>query len=159
MMGVAADNRVADKIIVQDADFDVAKEYQGLLHQDSQAGAVVMFVGLVRDFSQNSQVQGLYLEHYPAMTNLALQAIVADARQRWVLQQVSLIHRIGYLAAAEQIVLVAVSAKHRQEAFAAAEFIMDFLKVKAPFWKKEITSNGDVWVEAKKSDEEAKDRW
>jgi molybdopterin synthase catalytic subunit len=158
-MGIAVDDRVADRIIVQGADFDVAAEYQGLLHNNSQAGAVVMFVGLVRDFSHDSQVRGLYLEHYPAMTHLALQGIVADARQRWALQQVSLIHRIGYLAAADQIVLVAVSAKHRHEAFAAAEFIMDFLKVKAPFWKKEITSKGDVWVEAKVSDEEAKDRW
>ena len=148
-----------DYIKVQSADFDMAFEYQRLRESEINDGAVVIFVGLVREFSQNKQIKSMFLEHYPAMTEKALGAIVADARIKWPLGQVSLIHRIGYLAANAQIVMVGVTSEHRHAAFAAAEFIMDYLKIRAPFWKKEMTNKGDFWVEAKTSDNEAVAKW
>lgn len=158
MLNVQVPN-TSDFIKVQTADFDVALEYQKLRESEINDGAVVIFVGLVREFSQNKQVKSMFLEHYPAMTENALETIVADARIKWPLGQVSIIHRIGYLAANAQIVMVGVTSEHRHAAFAAAEFIMDYLKIRAPFWKKEMTNKGDFWVEAKSSDNEAAAKW
>jgi molybdopterin synthase catalytic subunit len=146
-------------ISVQTADFDVAAEYSALTSGDIDAGAVVMFVGRVREFSLSRQVTGLLVEHYPVMTEKALADILSDAKLRWDLQRCRIVHRIGRLALGDQIVLVGVSSAHREHAFAAAEFLMDYLKTIAPFWKKELTSAGDFWVEAQEKDEQAAKRW
>jgi molybdopterin synthase catalytic subunit len=148
-----------DMIRVHEHDFDMAIEYQRLRQLNANNGAVVLFVGLVRDFNQNSQLNGLFLEHYPAMTQSALVSIVKQAKEKWPLGNVTVIHRVGHLCINDQIVLVGVSSQHRNAAFAGAEFIMDYLKVSAPFWKKELSDAGDVWVEAKNSDNEAVKRW
>lgn len=146
-------------ISVQTADFDVAAEYAALIANDTQAGAVVLFVGRVREFNQAQQVQGMVLEHYPGMTEKSLQEIVLEAQARWKLQACRIIHRVGRLSLSDQIVLVGVTSSHREDAFAAVEFLMDYLKTRAPFWKKEMTSTGDVWVEAQMKDEQAAQRW
>ncbi|MGL4269630.1 MAG: molybdopterin synthase catalytic subunit MoaE [Plesiomonas sp.] len=146
------------RIRVSEADFDITAEHVWL-SQDDRCGAVVTFTGKVRDHSQQGRVSSLHLEHYPAMTDKALHDIVREARARWSLGRVSLIHRVGELNSGEQIVYVGVSSGHRQAAFAAAEFIMDYLKVRAPFWKKEQMPDGARWVEAKTSDQEAAQRW
>tara|TARA_R110002167_G_scaffold73942_14_gene207273 strand:+ start:1601 stop:2074 length:474 start_codon:yes stop_codon:yes gene_type:complete len=148
-----------DMIRVHEHDFDMASEYQRLRQLNANNGAVVLFVGLVRDFNQNSQLNGLFLEHYPAMTQSALVNIVKQAKEKWPLGNVTVIHRVGHLSINDQIVLVGVSSQHRHAAFAGAEFIMDYLKISAPFWKKELSDAGDVWVEAKSSDNEAIKRW
>lgn len=148
-----------DRILVQRADFSLGDEYQRLAARHD-TGAIVTFVGKVRDFNQGEQVKGLALEHYPGMTEKALADIVAQARGRWPLQECTLIHRIGELLLGDQIVLVAVSSAHREAAFEACHFIMDFLKTRAPFWKKELTAEGIArWVEAKQSDDDAAARW
>lgn len=148
-----------DRILVQRADFSLAEEY-GRLATRPDSGAIVTFVGKVRDFNQGEHVKGLALEHYPGMTEKALAAIVQEARARWPLQECTLIHRIGELLLGDQIVLVAVSSAHREAAFEACHFIMDFLKTRAPFWKKELTADGvQRWVEAKASDDAAAARW
>lgn len=148
-----------DHVAVQTADFDVAHEYQ-LLRQDNRAdGAIVFFSGLVREMNQGSDVTGLFLEHYPAMTLKSLQQIVEQAKQRWPLNRVRLIHRVGQLQVSDQIVFVGVSSSHREAAFEACHFMMDFLKNRAPFWKKETTQNGDVWVESLAKDQTALDKW
>ena len=148
-----------DRILVQRADFSLGDEYQRLAARHD-TGAIVTFVGKVRDFNQGEQVLGLALEHYPGMTEKALADIVAQARGRWPLQECTLIHRIGELLLGDQIVLVAVSSAHREAAFEACHFIMDFLKTRAPFWKKELTAEGIArWVEAKQSDDDAAARW
>ena len=148
-----------DRILVQRADFSLGEEYERLaVRHDS--GAIVTFVGKVRDFNQGDAVKGLSLEHYPGMTEKALVDIVNQARARWPLQECTLIHRIGDLLLGDQIVLVAVSSAHREAAFEACHFIMDFLKTRAPFWKKELTAEGiQRWVEAKQSDDAAAARW
>jgi molybdopterin synthase catalytic subunit len=148
-----------DMIRVHEHDFDMASEYKRLRQLNANNGAVVLFVGLVRDFNQNSQLNGLFLEHYPAMTQSALLNIVKQAKEKWPLGNVTVIHRVGHLCINDQIVLVGVSSQHRHAAFAGAEFIMDYLKISAPFWKKELSDAGDVWVEAKSSDNEAIKRW
>ena len=149
----------ADRILVQRADFSLGDEYQRLATRHD-TGAIVTFVGKVRDFNQGEQVLGLALEHYPGMTEKALADIVTEARGRWPLQECTLIHRIGELLLGDQIVLVAVSSAHRDAAFEACHFIMDFLKTRAPFWKKELTAEGiQRWVEAKQSDDDAASRW
>ena len=127
----------------------------------NNAGAVVSFVGLVREQASHGQVTAIELEYYPAMTQKALENIVEQAKQRWPLLGVTVIHRVGYLTAQEQIVMVAVASKHRHAAFAAAEFIMDYLKTQAPFWKKEYIAGQSegVWVEAKDSDNLALAKW
>ncbi len=127
----------------------------------NNAGAVVSFVGLVREQASHGQVTAIELEYYPAMTQKALENIVEQAKQRWPLLGVTVIHRVGYLTAQEQIVMVAVASKHRHAAFAAAEFIMDYLKTQAPFWKKEYIAGQSegVWVEAKDSDNHALAKW
>jgi molybdopterin synthase catalytic subunit len=148
-----------DVIVVQTADFEMQTLYQQLRQANTTDGAIVTFTGLVRDFNQESQVSGLYLEHYPAMTQKALQKIVNEARQRWELGRVCVLHRVGQLAPGEQIVFVGVTSSHRKNAFAACEFIMDYLKTRAPFWKKEITNQGQSWVSAKQQDKAAADKW
>ncbi|RJG48494.1 molybdopterin synthase catalytic subunit MoaE [Motilimonas pumila] len=145
-------------IKVQQQDFDIQHEYQALA-KDSQAGAIVTFVGLVRDMNLGKQVQGLELEHYPGMTEQSLRTIVQQAKTRWQLLQCRVIHRVGKLALNEQIVYVGVSSAHRGDAFAACEFIMDYLKTQAPFWKKEHTDEGANWLDARESDDQAAERW
>jgi len=146
-------------ISVQKDDFNVGFEYQNLRSVSQNEGAIVFFVGLVRDMNADGSVQAMEIEHYPGMTENVLSNIALQAKERWDLQQVKIIHRFGRLEAAEQIVFVATSSVHREAAFAACEFIMDFLKTKAPFWKKELNDQGDVWVEAKESDELKLTRW
>lgn len=143
---------MGDKIQVQTDDFDQGAEYHELA-QGSDAGAVVTFVGRVRDFAGSDQ--SMWLEHYPDMTEKVLAELVERARHNWPLIRVTIIHRIGHLAPGDQIVFVGVSSAHRKAAFAASEFLMDFLKTQAPFWKRE----GDRWVEAKDSDQAAADAW
>lgn len=147
------------KIQVQEADFDQAAEYQELLNNNTQDGAIVTFVGKVRQQNQGNQVSALVLEHYPEMTAKALQNIVEKAKQRWPIGEVNVIHRVGRLTIGEQIVFVGVTSMHREAAFAAVSFIMDYLKNRAPFWKKESTSEGDVWVKQELKDKRALTRW
>lgn len=142
---------------VQSEDFCVGTQYQ-LLSQDSRCGAVVTFTGLVRELS-SGDLQQMTLEHYPGMTEQALHAIAAEAQQRWQLGAVRIIHRIGALTPNEQIVFVGVASAHRAAAFAAAQFVMDYLKTRAPFWKKEYSSQGEHWVETKITDQQAIERW
>lgn len=146
-------------ISVQKHDFDISHEYATLREDNRSDGAIVFFSGLVREMNQGSKVSGLSLEHYPGMTEKALHAIVDEACQRWPLNRVRLIHRIGQLAISDQIVFVAVTSSHREAAFAACHFIMDFLKSRAPFWKKEVTSDGERWVEALSKDQQALNKW
>ncbi|MBA3696233.1 MAG: molybdopterin synthase catalytic subunit MoaE [Methylotenera sp.] len=141
-------------------DFDMGDEISRLRMASPNIGAVVSFVGQVRDLNIGEQVSELTLEHYPGMTEKALETIVAKAKNRWDLMEILVIHRIGKLKPLDQIVLVAVSSAHRGDAFKACEFIMDYLKTEAPFWKKEMLQSGESrWVEAKDSDETARDRW
>ena len=144
---------------VQTEDFDLSTEIAALRAQDPRVGAVVSFVGTVRDMNDGASVAAMELEHYPGMTELALEQIVAQARARWPLHGAAVIHRVGPLQPMEQIVLVACSAAHRGEAFAACEFIIDYLKTDAPFWKKEQTSEGARWVDARVTDDTARAKW
>ncbi len=148
-----------DLLSVQNEDFDVAYEYAQLRDNNSQDGAIVFFSGLVRDFNQGQDVTGLFLEHYPAMTEKALAKIVVQAKERWPINRVRLIHRVGQLYLSDQIVFVGVSSSHREAAFEACHFIMDYLKKQAPFWKKETTKKGDWWVETLEKDQKALDKW
>ncbi|MCG3863034.1 MULTISPECIES: molybdopterin synthase catalytic subunit MoaE [unclassified Photobacterium] len=145
-------------ISVQFDDFSVADEYEKLA-EGTEAGAVVTFIGKVRDFNQGDAVTGLSLEHYPGMTEKSLQEIVDQACQRWPLLKTRVIHRVGDLALGDQIVFVGVTSAHRGAAFEACEFIMDFLKTRAPFWKKEQTPEQSRWVDARETDTSAADRW
>lgn len=147
------------KILVQKDDFDLATEYKNLLNNDSENGAVVTFTGLVRDYNQGHHIVGLTLEHYPGMTEKALEAITLEAKQKWPLGRITIIHRVGTLKLTEQIVFVGVTSKHREAAFSASQFIMDYLKNEAPFWKKEQTTAGERWVEFNAKDKEALSRW
>lgn len=144
---------------VQREDFDVGREIAQLRASTPGVGAVASFVGVVRDLNDAAEIRTLTLEHYPAMTEKALEGIVAEAGRRWELCGVLVIHRVGELKPSDQIVLVAVTSAHRGEAFAACQFIMDYLKTRAPFWKKELTPAGERWVEARTSDDEAAARW
>lgn len=146
------------KIQVTEQQFDQNAEYQWL-SQSNATGAIVIFVGKVRDFNLGDQVSKLYLEHYPAMTAKVLQQIAQQAQQKWDIQRISIIHRVGNLTTGDEIVLVGVSSAHRQAAYQANEFIMDYLKTKAPFWKKELTATGERWIEARDSDELAMQKW
>lgn len=148
-----------DLIKVQEADFNIQDEYDAMRADNQEDGAIVFFTGLVRDFNQGNDVTGLFLEHYPAMTEKALGKIVDEAKARWPINRVRLIHRVGQLYLADQIVFVAVSSKHREAAFDACRFIMDYLKNRAPFWKKETTTKGDVWVESLEKDQTAMEKW
>lgn len=144
---------------VQEADFDVGAELTAMRVRDARIGAQASFLGLVRDLNDGASVAGMTLEHYPGMTEKALNEIVADAKGRWDIFDALVIHRVGPLAPCDQIVLVAVTSAHRGEAFAACEFIMDFLKTRAPFWKKEDTADGGRWVDARETDDSAAQRW
>jgi molybdopterin synthase catalytic subunit len=144
---------------VQTEDFDVGAEIAALRKNRPQIGAVASFIGVVRDLNQGEAVSSMMLEHYPGMTEKALQIIVDEAMQRWNIIDTCVIHRIGALQPLDQIVLVVVVGEHRGDAFAACEFIMDYLKTRAPFWKKEQTPQGGRWVEAHDSDDRAADRW
>ncbi len=144
---------------VQTQDFDAGLELTQLRRARKDVGAVVSFIGQVRDFNDGDTVSQLSLEHYPGMTEKALAAIVAQAQLRWDIVDTLIIHRVGTLQPLDQIVLVAVSGAHRGEAFKACEFIMDALKTEAPFWKKEVTASGVRWLDAKDSDDVARERW
>jgi len=144
---------------VQHEDFDLGAEVAALRAGRANVGAVACFVGTVRDMNQGTGVSTMFLEHYPGMTEKALQAIADDALGRWSLDEVLVIHRVGALAPLDQIVLVAVTSAHRGEAFAACEFVIDWLKTQAPFWKKETTAQGARWVDARESDDAAAARW
>ncbi|HZP91300.1 MAG TPA: molybdopterin synthase catalytic subunit MoaE [Burkholderiales bacterium] len=144
---------------VQTEDFDAGREIERLRHGNPKVGAVASFVGVVRDLNEGDAVSELTLEHYPGMTEKALEEIVAEARSRWDIYDALVIHRVGTMKPADQIVLVVVTSAHRGEAFRACEFLMDYLKTRAPFWKKERTGAGSRWVEARASDEAAADRW
>ncbi|MCL5060190.1 MAG: molybdopterin synthase catalytic subunit MoaE [Candidatus Thermoplasmatota archaeon] len=147
------------KIAVQAETFDLGAEVDAMRQGRTDIGAIASFVGLARDMNEGSGVQAMTLEHYPGMTEKALAALVEEANARWALLDVTVIHRVGRLLPGDPIVLVAVAGQHRGEAFAACEFIMDFLKTQAPFWKKEETPQGERWVEARASDEAAAARW
>jgi molybdopterin synthase catalytic subunit len=144
---------------VQSGDFDAGVEMARLRAGDARVGAVATFVGTVRDMNDASQVSTLTLEHYPGMTEKALEDIVAQARARFDVYDVLIIHRVGELKPTDQIVLVVVTSAHRGDAFDACRFLMDYLKTRAPFWKKEQTPQGARWVEARASDDEAAARW
>ena len=144
---------------VQAADFDIGAEIARLREGHRSVGAIASFIGTVRDVNDASTITGLTLEHYPGMTEAALEEIVAEARRRFDIRDALVIHRVGALAPGDQIVLVAVTSAHRGMAFDACEFIMDALKTRAPFWKKERLPDGERWVEARASDDEAARRW
>jgi molybdopterin synthase catalytic subunit len=144
---------------IQTADFDLSTEIAALRAGDLEVGAIVSFVGTVRDMNEGSQVNSMELEHYAGMTEKALADIIVEAKSRWSIHEALVIHRIGKMLPGEQIVLVAVTGQHRGEAFAACEFIMDYLKTAAPFWKKEATPTGEHWVDARSTDDEAMERW
>ena len=146
-------------IKIQESDFNVSAEIAALRIGDPRVGAVVTFLGTVRDMNDGSQVKGMTLEHYPGMTEKALQEILDQAKSRWDIFQTLVIHRVGPLLPEDQIVLVAVTSAHRGEAFAACEFIMDYHNTAAPFWKKEDTPEGARWVDARVVDEEALSKW
>ena len=146
-------------ISIQTDDFDAGAEYEALRLTGPGTGAIVTFSGLVRDSGDLSGVTGLFLEHYPGMTEQVIQGLIDEAGRRWDVQRARVIHRVGQLALADQIVFVGVCGAHRGDAFAACEFIMDALKTSAPFWKKEITREGEHWVEQKESDVARSQGW
>ncbi len=147
-----------DSIRVQSADFNPGAFHDWLKDAGTEAGAIVTFTGVVRELA-NGGLEGLYLEHYPGMTERALEAIVRQARERWTLGRVLICHRVGWLQPNDNIVFVGVSSPHRAEGFEAASFLMDYLKRDAPFWKKERSLAGEHWVEQKISDQAAAERW
>ena len=147
------------KILVQHEAFDLGAEVDAMRRGRTDIGAIASFVGLARDMNVGSDVAAMTLEHYPGMTEKALVALVDEACSRWTLLDVTVIHRVGRLLPGDTIVLVVVASSHRGEAFAACEFIMDYLKTRAPFWKKEETADGERWVEARASDDAAAARW
>jgi len=144
---------------VQTEDFDVSNEIARLREGNPKVGAVASFVGIVRDLNDGDDVATLTLEHYPGMTEKSLEDIVDQAKQRWDIYDALVVHRVGTLKPLEQIVLVVVTSAHRGESFKACEFLMDYLKTRAPFWKKEVTPEGARWVDARASDDAAADRW
>ncbi|WP_324778604.1 molybdopterin synthase catalytic subunit MoaE [Thiobacillus sedimenti] len=147
------------KIRVQTAVFDLGAEVDAMRQGRTDIGAIASFVGLARDMNDGAGVTAMTLEHYPGMTEKALNALLDEARARWALLDVTLIHRVGRLLPGDPIVLVAVASSHRGDAFAACEYLMDALKTRAPFWKKEETPQGERWVEARASDDAAAARW
>lgn len=140
-------------------DFDAGREIAALRANDRRVGAVASFIGTVRDVNEGARVSAMTLEHYPGMTEKALDAIVEEARTRFDILDALVIHRVGELAPADQIVLVAVTSAHRGDAFDACRFVMDYLKTRAPFWKREDTAEGTRWVDARASDDDAAARW
>jgi molybdopterin synthase catalytic subunit len=150
---------MTDSIRIQTDPFSVEKESSALSAGRTDIGAIASFVGLVRDFGDQSDVEAIELQHYPGMTEKALQKICDEANQRWSLDGVRIVHRVGRLQPADSIVLVIIASAHRHDAFEACMFLMDYLKTRAPLWKKEITAQGGHWVHAKASDSEASMRW
>jgi len=148
-----------DTVTIQQADFDLSAEVAALRDADPQVGAVATFIGTVRDRNDGASVSAMELEHYPGMTERAIEAMVGEARRRFDIHGVRVIHRIGALVPRDQIVLVAVASAHRHDAFQACEFLMDYLKTQAPFWKKETTPDGARWVDARQADDAALARW
>lgn len=146
-------------VSVQTGDFDIGAEIEALVGGDRDVGAVVSFTGLVREMTGGGAIHAMELEHYPGMTERALEAIVAEARARWPLQGVRVIHRHGVLMPGDRIVLVLTASRHREAAFEAAAFLMDYLKTRAPFWKKETGAEGTRWVDAQETDDRAAERW
>ena len=144
---------------VQTEDFDVGVEVNAMRLSNPNIGAVVSFVGQVRDLNDGDNVASMVLEHYPGMTEKSLESIVEQAMNRWNIEDALVVHRVGELKPLDQIVLVLVASAHRKDAFTACEFMMDYLKTEAPFWKKEQTPSGERWVEARDSDDQAKSRW
>ncbi|MEO7760313.1 MAG: molybdenum cofactor biosynthesis protein MoaE [Casimicrobiaceae bacterium] len=144
---------------IQTDDFDAGAEIARLRGVDPRIGAVASFIGIVRDLNDGERVSTLFLEHYPGMTERELEKICTEAGQRWKIIDTLVIHRVGAMRPTDQIVLVAVTGGHRGEAFAACEFIMDYLKTRAPFWKREDTPGGQRWVEARAADDDAAARW
>ena len=144
---------------IQTEDFDLTTEVAALRAQNPKVGVVACFVGTVRDLNDGSAVETMELEHYPGMTEKSLAAIVEAARGRWPGIEVLIIHRVGKLYPLDQIVLVATTSAHRGDAFASCEFVMDYLKTEAPFWKKEKTDQGERWVDARVTDDAARARW
>ncbi len=149
----------APRVVVQTEDFDLSTEVAALRAQDAGVGAVCAFVGTVRDRNDGQDVSLLELEHYPGMTEKAIEAMIDEAHRRFDIRGVKVIHRVGPLSLKDQIVLVAVTSAHRGESFQACEFLMDYLKTQAPFWKKESTPAGERWVDARVSDDAALARW
>lgn len=146
-------------ISIQHQDFDHAVQYSELRKTANSDGAIVTFTGLVRDFNAEGKISHISLEHYPGMTEKSLSEICKEANKRWQLGDIRIIHRVGELKAAEQIVFVGVSSRHRKSAFEACEFIIDYLKVQAPLWKQEKNKDGWQWLNAKDSDVSASERW
>lgn len=144
---------------VQVEDFDAGAEIVRLRRENPKIGAVASFIGVVRDVNDGDAVARMTLEHYPGMTERSIEAIISEAKQRWRIFDALVVHRIGTLAPLDQIVLVVVTSAHRGDAFAACEFLMDYLKTRAPFWKKEEVDGGQRWVEARTSDDDAAARW
>jgi molybdopterin synthase catalytic subunit len=150
---------MTERVSVRHADFDLSAEVAALRAGDAGVGAVVTFVGTVRDLSGGQAVSRMELEHYPGMTEAAIESMIDAAHQRFELRAARVVHRIGVLEPGDQIVLVAVSSAHRGQAFQACEFLMDYLKTQAPFWKKEGGATGSRWVDARASDDAALERW
>ncbi|MEO8004179.1 MAG: molybdopterin synthase catalytic subunit MoaE [Betaproteobacteria bacterium] len=144
---------------VQTTDFDAGAEMARMRQGNPKVGALAAFIGVVRDLNEGADVAEMTLEHYPGMTEKALEKIVDEAHSRWDIYDALVIHRVGTLKPTDQIVLVVVSGAHRGEAFQACEFLMDYLKTRAPFWKKESTPDGTRWVDARKTDDTAAERW
>ncbi len=147
------------RAVIQTADFDLAREVALLRNQDARVGAVCSFIGTVRDRNDGASVSTLELEHYPGMTEKAIEVMIDAALQRFDIFSARVLHRVGLLHPLDQIVLVAVTASHRGESFRACEFLMDYLKTQAPFWKKEQTPDGARWVDARVADDAALQRW
>ncbi|MEW8325573.1 MAG: molybdopterin synthase catalytic subunit MoaE [Candidatus Thiodiazotropha sp.] len=148
-----------DSVSIRAEPFDPNREVELLRGNDPSIGALVTFIGLMRDINEGDRIERLYLEHYPGMTERALQEIVDEANSRWDIQHCRVVHRVGALLPTDPIVLVAVASRHRKEAFRACEFIIDYLKTRAPFWKKETTAEGERWVDARVSDDAATLAW
>lgn len=147
-------------VIIQNDDFSIEEEYQSLRSKaPHQTGAICTFTGLVREFGDRPNIQGMFLEHYPGMTEKCLYKLINQAQEKWHIHFAKVIHRVGTLKLTDQIVFVGVSSAHRADAFSACEYIMDYLKTDAPFWKKEVSKDKSLWVEAKSSDQERKNKW
>ena len=148
-----------NRILIQNEPFDIQVIQDELRAHNPAVGALVTFLGLMRDMNEGDQVSDMFLEHYPGMTEKALAGILDEAGRRWDLLGIRVVHRVGELKPTDAIVLVAVASAHRGEAFRACEFVIDYLKTHAPFWKKERTRDGDRWVSARYSDSDAEQRW
>ncbi len=150
---------MSERVSIRHADFDLSAEVAALRAGDGGVGAVATFIGTVRERSDGQAIERMELEHYPGMTETAIEAMIDDALARFDIRAARVVHRVGVLEAGDQIVLVAVSSAHRGPAFLACEFLMDYLKTQAPFWKKEGTAEGARWVDARASDDAALERW